>query len=157
MEKPLCLDRKFDLAISLEVAEHLKESVSKRFIDSLTNLAPVVLFSATIPYQSGTSHVNEQWPKYWADIFKSKGYVGIDYLRDKIWDDERVVYWYAQNTILYVNRDYLSTNKKLQLEYEKTEGRVLSRVHPQVYSVRSMDALKYNKLKSYIPGFLKKK
>ena len=52
LEKPLHLDRKFDLAISLEVAEHLNESSAKGFIDSLTNLIypiPQILsFSGTV-------------------------------------------------------------------------------------------------------------
>jgi SAM-dependent methyltransferase len=157
LEKPLDINRKFDLVISLEVAEHLKETSAKGFVNSLIDLAPVVLFSAAIPYQGGTSHINEQWPKYWADIFKSKGYVAIDCLRDKICDDERVAYWYAQNILIFVSQEFLKINKKLRIEYEKTEGRALSRVHPKVYSVRSMDALKYNKLKSYLPGFLKGK
>jgi hypothetical protein len=37
------------------------------------NLGPVVLFSAAIPYQGGTHHVNEQWPEYWAGNFEAKG------------------------------------------------------------------------------------
>ena len=35
------------------------------YINSLTRLAPVILFSAAIPFQGGSGHVNEQWPEYW--------------------------------------------------------------------------------------------
>src|ERR1700685_413165 len=63
---PLRLDRRFDLAISLEVAEHLPESAAAVFVKSLTDAADIVVFSAAIPLQSGPGHVNEQWPPYWA-------------------------------------------------------------------------------------------
>lgn len=64
LTKPLALDRKFDLAISLEVAEHLPCDSAEAFVDSLTQLAPVILFSAAIPFQGGVGHVNEQWQEY---------------------------------------------------------------------------------------------
>ena len=55
---PLNLDRTFDLVVSLEVAEHLSEVHSDIFIDSLTRLAPIILFSAAIPGQGGEMHLN---------------------------------------------------------------------------------------------------
>ena len=54
--KPLPLDERYDLAVSLEVGEHLEASLAGGLVDSLTRLAPVVLFSAAIPGQSGTHH-----------------------------------------------------------------------------------------------------
>ena len=44
VSQPISIDRTFDLAVSLEVAEHLPAESSRTFVDSLTNLAPVVLF-----------------------------------------------------------------------------------------------------------------
>lgn len=67
--------RKFDLAMSLEVAEHLDAPAAPRFVESLTALAPVVLFSAAIPHQGGAHHVNEQWPDYWEEHFRRHGFV----------------------------------------------------------------------------------
>jgi SAM-dependent methyltransferase len=61
---PFRLPCTFDLAVSLEVAEHLPPQSAEDFVDSLTRLAPVVLFSAAIPLQGGTHHLNEQWPDY---------------------------------------------------------------------------------------------
>ena len=60
---------RFDLAVSLEVAEHLAAESAGRFVDGLATLAPAVLFSAAIPGQGGRGHVNEQWPEYWRDLF----------------------------------------------------------------------------------------
>ncbi|HEV3234434.1 MAG TPA: methyltransferase domain-containing protein, partial [Candidatus Dormibacteraeota bacterium] len=78
LNQPLRLERNFDLAISLEVAEHLGEHRSQAFVESLTSLAPVVLFSAAIPGQGGTGHVNEQWPAYWINRFEARGWTVLD-------------------------------------------------------------------------------
>lgn len=61
---------RFDLAISLEVAEHLPRERASSFVAELVQLAPAVLFSAAIPYQGGTDHINEQWPSWWAELFR---------------------------------------------------------------------------------------
>src|SRR3981081_11169 len=62
--QPLDLGRRFDLAICLEVAEHLPAASADALVALLTRHAPVVLFSAAIPGQGGTGHVNEQRPVY---------------------------------------------------------------------------------------------
>src|SRR5262249_89270 len=46
LDKPLQLNRRFDLAVSLEVAEHLPERAAKHFVRSIVEHAPCVLFSA---------------------------------------------------------------------------------------------------------------
>jgi 2-polyprenyl-3-methyl-5-hydroxy-6-metoxy-1,4-benzoquinol methylase len=81
---PIHLERSFDLVLCLEVAEHLPADSALRLIDSLVSLGPVILFSAAIPYQGGTNHVNEQWPEYWARHFSAKGYVPVDCVRRQI-------------------------------------------------------------------------
>lgn len=104
----LNINRSFDLAISLEVAEHLPASSADDFVELLTSLSDFVLFSAAIPYQGGVGHVNEQWPTYWSSIYKSKGYVGIDVVRKNIWNNEAIPSWYRQNAILFVKEERIS-------------------------------------------------
>ena len=104
LTRPLALGRSFDLAVALEIAEHLPDSAAECFVESLTGLAPAVLFSAAIPGQGGTGHLNERWPEYWSGLFAAAGFDPIDALRPRIWHDERVEVWYAQNTFLYVAR-----------------------------------------------------
>jgi SAM-dependent methyltransferase len=133
LERPLGLGRRFDLAISLEVAEHLPESCARDFVDSVVALAPVVLFSAAIPFQAGEHHVNEQWPDYWASLFAERGYLAIDCLRRRFWADERVDWWYAQNMIVYVERSSLERYPRLRRESEVTDPRPLALVHPRRY------------------------
>ena len=78
-------DRKYDLSVSLEVAEHLPDEHASSFVETLTSFADVVLFSAAIPFQGGTNHVNEQWPDYWARLFEARGFQVVDCLRKKLW------------------------------------------------------------------------
>ncbi|MFN7020438.1 MAG: methyltransferase domain-containing protein [Phycisphaerales bacterium] len=128
--------RRFDLALSLEVAEHLPEASADAFIDFLTRLAPVVVFSAAIPGQGGTDHLNEQWPDYWATRFTARGFVCVDALRPRLWDDQRVRWWYAQNTLVYVARDHLVEQPALTSllkEHPALPSIPLSLVHPECY------------------------
>lgn len=92
-----------DLAIALEVAEHLAEKRADSFVEDLCAVAPVVLFSAAIPGQGGTGHVNEQWPAYWVEKFRANGYAVSGALRWHIWGDDRVENWYRQN-LLFATR-----------------------------------------------------
>jgi len=133
LEKPVKLDKKFDLVVSLEVAEHLFKEFAKTFVETLTNLGSVVIFSAAIPFQNGIHHVNKQWPSYWAKLFRQKGYVPIDCIRKKIWGNKDVSFWYSQNILLFANKEYLKSNKKLQKEFEQTEESALSIIHPKLY------------------------
>jgi SAM-dependent methyltransferase len=99
---------RFDLAMSLEVAEHLPPSAAPPFVRSLTALAPAVLFGAAVPGQGGDGHRNERWQDYWATMFAAHDFVALDVVRPAVWADPDVAWWYAQNTLLYVRRDELA-------------------------------------------------
>ncbi len=130
---PFTLDRRYDLAMCLEVAEHLPESSADMIVQNLTQLSSMVLFSAAIPHQGGVNHINEQWPEYWARKFHQFGFVPVDCLRETIWQNEEVAYWYAQNLILYVHESALSENSVLKDFAKDTNPSRLSMVHPKVY------------------------
>lgn len=87
----------FDLALSLEVAEHLSPAAGDRLVALLTRCADVVVFSAAVPGQGGDNHVNEQWPAYWQERFARHGFSFEDTLRERFWDEEDVEWWYRQN------------------------------------------------------------
>lgn len=78
------------------------------------------MFSAAIPHQGGTDHFNEQPPAYWADIFKEFDYVCFDILRDKIWENKKIAFWYRQNMMFYVHKSksYIFEN----LGYKPTQS-----------------------------------
>jgi SAM-dependent methyltransferase len=130
---PLRMDRQFDLVVSLEVAEHLPGECAETYVDSLTRLGPAILFSAAVPFQGGIDHVNEQWPDYWAELFRKKGFVPLDPVRKRIWQNDDVEYWYRQNILLFVKREYLEGRPELQAERDDTRDTRLSIVHPRMF------------------------
>jgi len=130
---PLSVDREFHLVLSLEVAEHLPPECAETFVDSLTHLGPAVLFSAAIPFQGGTDHVNEQWPDYWVELFGKKGFVAIDPIRKHVWQNADVESWYSQNVLLFVKRQYLEERPELQAERKAIRDAQLSIVHPRMF------------------------
>jgi hypothetical protein len=100
----IAVGRRFDMAMCLEVAEHIAESQAADLIHTLTALAPVVFFSAAIPGQGGFGHVNEQWPDYWIDLFDKQDYEVLDVIRPRIWNDTRIEPWYSQNAFLFLSK-----------------------------------------------------
>ena len=140
LSKAFNVGKKFDLAISLEVAEHLPESAADVFVHSITQHSDIVVFSAALPFQEGQNHINEQWPEYWQKIFNSKGYVAYDFIRDEFWDNEKIDIWYRQNIILYAKLGLAELQN-----FEPAKGR-LSRIHPSLY-VSRMKKLVHTKTK----------
>ena len=104
LTKPLQLDERFDLVMSLEVAEHLPEEAADCFIKSLVNHSDTIIFSAAIPEQGGYRHLNEQWPSYWVEKFAKLGYQAYDIIRPLIWDNPQVDAWYKQNILVFSNK-----------------------------------------------------
>lgn len=125
LEQRVEVQQTVDLAISLEVAEHLSEQRASSFIGDLCAASPCVLFGAAIPGQGGVGHINEQWPSYWAKLFKERGYEPFDLIRPTVWDENQLPYWYRQNVILYVHG---AKAKELGLNYAQF---MLDVIHPQ--------------------------
>lgn len=131
LRKPLRLGRRFDLALSLEVAEHLPETAAQVLVQSLVSLAPAVLFSAAIPMQVGTGHVNLQWQSYWAAQFAEHGYQPVDLTRPRVWNDSRVAPYYAQNMLLYAHDSLLTSSVALRAAADQEPRVPLDLVHPR--------------------------
>ena len=107
------LPQKYDMAISLEVAEHISEEKSETYLKNLTKASDLILFSAAIPYQGGTNHINEQFPSYWIKKFEKYGYVSYDCLRWKFWDNPDIAFWYRQNIMFFVKKEKIDELKKI--------------------------------------------
>jgi SAM-dependent methyltransferase len=125
------LGRRYDLAISMEVAEHLPHHRAPGFVAELCSLSDVVLFSAAIPFQGGTAHVNEQWPEFWATYFRDEGFACCDLLRPLLWTMPAVKWWYAQNTLLFVRSDSPAFGRFPEAAMVHDGG--LARVHPAAW------------------------
>jgi SAM-dependent methyltransferase len=136
LTKELALGRKFDLVISLEVAEHLPEISADLFVKTLVDHGETILFSAAIPGQSGQNHLNEQWPSYWQKKFATHGYYFQDIIRPEIWNNENVDWWYKQNTFIVTTE----TSSKL----------ILDVVHPKCFA-HNVDE-RQNRIDSILSG-----
>jgi SAM-dependent methyltransferase len=102
LTRPLDLNRQFDLVSCLEVAEHLDATHATTLLDSLTRHGDVVLFSAAVPGQPGTHHVNCAWQSHWVRLFGERDWHVLDILRSTLWNDGRVGSCYRQNLLLFV-------------------------------------------------------
>ena len=149
---PVPLAGPFDLVVSLEVAEHLPPDAAEPFVDTLTRLGPVVLFSAAAPLQGGTDHVNEQWPAYWADRFAARGYAAVDVLRRLVWQDERVAWWYAQNMLFFVQEGHLERYPALRQRQEESCLGLLPAVHPGRLAVLHEQASEFEDWVAWLRG-----
>ena len=136
LKLPYFEEKKYDLAMSLEVGEHLPSSTSEQFISTLVRLSDVVLFSAAIPNQEGTYHINEQYPEFWAALFQKFGYIPVDCLREKLWNISGIEYWYKQNMIVFINKNALSKYPQLSHHILNTTPDYLFRIHPDFYEVK---------------------
>lgn len=134
------LPRKFDLAISLEVGEHLPPPRAKCLVRSLTELADCVLFSAAIPFQRGRGHVNEQWPSYWVRLFGDLGYAAHDFIRPAIWNDDQIPFWYRQNILVFAARSKIQGGASSAAP-AIGEAMPLDVVHPELYLERAASQL----------------
>lgn len=136
LTKPPHFKKRYDLAICLEVGEHLDKRYSYTLVKTLTSLSDVVLFSTAIPGQGGTHHVNEQWPQYWAIKFEKFGFVPIDVLRYKLWYNNKIAVFYRQNIFIYIKKNKLKNYAKLKNLYKSGE-KVIPLVHPVLYNTVS--------------------
>jgi SAM-dependent methyltransferase len=98
---PPQLERRFDLALSLEAVHYLPEDDAAGAVRWLTAHADVVYFAAAVPYQAGGPALTRQWPAWWARRFAEDGFEAYDLLRQRLWERPGVDWWYAQNGILY--------------------------------------------------------
>jgi SAM-dependent methyltransferase len=138
LEDHLPVKERFDLAINLEVAEHLSASSADRHVQNLVHLSDVILFSAAIPGQGGQNHLNEQWPGYWAEKFRAHDYYFHDILRPLIWGNPQVAYWYQQNVFLAVKKG-IEPDLSL-IDSFKNAMQIMDCVHPAVYQ-HKLDSL----------------
>jgi SAM-dependent methyltransferase len=125
--------QRFDLAISLEVGEHLPVARAASLVSDLCALSDVVLFGAAIPFQGWQRvHVNEQWQSYWVAKFAHNGYDAFDALRPLIWSSPDIAYFYKQNSIFYVKRG-TQAHEAFMARHARPSVGMFDIVHPEHY------------------------
>lgn len=137
LNKPFSVSPKVDLAISVEVAEHLEPATAPQFVKCLTASSDVVLFSAAYLNQGGTHHINEQLHSYWAALFAGHGFCPFDFFRPVFWGDDAIDYWYRQNVFLYVRNDSPSWQRMVSAGYRSMANLdFMNCIHPDSMSFR---------------------
>lgn len=104
LSTPLILDKKFDLCLSIEVAEHLPPEAADTFVNTLVNLSDTIIFTAAIPGQADRElgHINEQPHEYWIEKFEVRGFVFNKELSAQLRQEmkERGVIWWIVNNLM---------------------------------------------------------
>jgi len=131
LNKKLSVDRKFDIAMSFEVAEHIEKSNERQFVSDLVELSDIVAFSAAIPGQGGKGHVNEQWMSCWNELFMEHAYYPINRLKFYFWNNNEITPLRRQNIILFVSSEKYEQTKAIFNDFD--ENVLLDVVHPRVY------------------------
>lgn len=151
------LPGKFDMAISLEVGEHLEEQYADQFIENIVNASDIILFSAALPGQYGVHHVNEQYISYWINKFEKYDYTCHDIIRPQIWWDKEIDLDYRQNTVVF-------TKSGIEIEgADKFDTKIWDIAHPEFLEGRTkawrywMDKVEYIQKKHKILSWLLKK
>lgn len=156
LTRAVTFDRRYDVAICLEVAEHVAAPHADNIVDTLVAAADIVLFGAAIPYQGGFGHINERWPSYWRDKFAARGFTGYDLVRPRFWHDPRLHYWYRQNAFVYVangNADATARAEAAERELYRTKP-FFDAVHPEKFEeVASYRSLAFKRLARRFPGW----
>lgn len=144
LNQPFNVEGSVDLTMSLEVAEHLRPQSAPVFVESLARTSDIVLFSAAFPRQGGPGHLNEQRPTYWARLFGEHDFIPFDLLRPTFWSDDRIPFWYRQNSFIYVKKDTDSLRRLTSRAVQPlTHIGFMDCVHPALYSgkVRALQSL----------------
>ncbi len=95
--------KKSNLAICLEVVEHISQDRANLHILRMCQTSDVILFSGAVKGQGGTGHINEQTLEYWVNQFKSHGWIPIDIIRPQIKHNHKIPSYYKNNILLFVH------------------------------------------------------
>lgn len=152
LAKPFDLGRKFDLVVCMEVAEHLNPPSADVLVDNLVRHGDVILFSAAIPGQGGTNHVNEQWPDYWREKFAGRRYRQLDVVRAATWNDAQIPSCYRQNAYLFVCESKVAHYPALVRAAE--EPKPVAWIHPELFGDALRRPLPLRRIVKELPAAL---
>jgi 2-polyprenyl-3-methyl-5-hydroxy-6-metoxy-1,4-benzoquinol methylase len=96
-----------DLVLCIEVAEHIKNSLSDQVATSVAqavNDNGVLIWSAAHPGQGGVGHINCQTKEFWQELIELNGLV-----RDQELEQQMIEYiltgyhmgWFIQNSMIF--------------------------------------------------------
>lgn len=110
LTKPLVLEKKYDLCLCIEVAEHLEEAHADTLISSLIKSCDIIIFTAATPGQGSEKigHYNEQPHRYWIEKFSTRGFgyrKNISHKLRKEMKKGKIVWWVVKNLMVFKKYD----------------------------------------------------
>lgn len=155
LDKDFKISNEFDLALCLEVAEHIPKRYSKKLVECLTSHSSIIMFSAAIPGQKGVGHINEQPPSFWRNLFIEKNFMEIDFIRPQIWKNYYIAWWYRQNVTVFVSNNLIQSSKDLR-DLSKEYPKAKENENLVLISERILNSY-YQSLPKRVIKFLKRK
>jgi SAM-dependent methyltransferase len=109
LRQPYTFNRRWDLAISIEVAEHIDDIATDNYVKILSDGADVVVITAAPLGQGGTRHVNEHSRDWWIDKFAVPGYRYdqesteklVSGARKAMAEKQHVTSWFEPNVMVF--------------------------------------------------------
>lgn len=101
---------KYDVCLCLEVGEHLPAEHADYFVELLTKVAPLVIFSAAQPDQNGFGHINCQPKSFWISRFLQNNFIlderGTQQLIDFMRQGPHMG-WFVNNAMVFRSYGYM--------------------------------------------------
>ena len=138
---------RFNLAICMEVGEHIDSNSTDVLVKSLVDAADIIVWSAAVPGQGGIHHINEQPPAYWSDKFKSLGYECYDF-RTLWWNNTEIEPWYKQNCLVFSTPGNILFKNKQQYKVAQP----LHLIHPELFQGHSERTRNEHVVWDYVDG-----
>lgn len=136
--KDFDLGQTFDLAVCLEVGEHVPPDSSATLVANLARHAPMILFSAAVPGQGGENHINERPLDFWRGLFRAHGYRAFDAFRPTLAPYSEVEPWYRYNVLLYVREGLVAGLPSSVRATEIADDRRIPDVSSPVFRLRKL-------------------
>jgi len=102
--KYIALNRKYDLLVCFEVAEHIQKKFSTQLVKNCTRNSDTVVFTAAPLGQGGVGHINEQPYSFWIELFEKEGFEHDQDLSSSLraqMKEANVVFWIANNIMCF--------------------------------------------------------
>lgn len=90
-----------ELVVCIEVLEHLPDVACANLLDWICQTSSLCIFSAGVPFQPGTGHINLKPQSFWVNEFRARGFVLRDPFRKMFWAQPDIPFWFKQNLFLF--------------------------------------------------------
>ncbi len=106
LEAYLPAPKRYDLCLSIEVAEHLRPEAADTFVRTLAGFSDTLVFTAATPGQGSADigHINEQPHEYWIRKFEQQGFAldaeETEQIRQEM-EAAEVIWWVPKNLMVF--------------------------------------------------------